>query len=143
MATAEELNIKFPVICLSRDNAISPCEDAARLGRCNALAYFKNRYFEDLLIIDADFAQFRVNKAELFPELGPVQRVIARLINRKLRVRLDMEKIATPNADDAKAKISAWFDREPQFWEETAGVAAWKRRVERAPNMHALTKLFS
>lgn len=60
--TPDEL--AFPVLCLSRDTSISVADDKAALMRCNALAFFKNRYFDNLLVIDSRRGAFRVTDAQ-------------------------------------------------------------------------------
>ena len=70
--TSDPEALRFPVLCLSRDHSISPVDTLDRLRQCNARAFFENRWFDDLLIIDSDASLFRVVSSLLQEAKGMV-----------------------------------------------------------------------
>jgi hypothetical protein len=133
----------FPVLCLSQDGSILVTETPDRLGRCNALAFFKNRYYEGLLLIDSEADRFRVVRAELVPTPSIVSRLVTRVLNRRLEVRVQMEPEGVGTLDDAKGIVNAWLDRSPDFWEASRDIEEWREMIGRAGTARALIALFS
>jgi hypothetical protein len=101
----------FPVLCLSHDNSISVAENLEALGRANALAFFRNRYFNGLIIIDSRAQRFRVVRAEVAPPLSTLARAVVRVLNRRVRVKLHLEAESSMSLDDAKRLVKVWLDR--------------------------------
>ena len=136
----EELS--FPVLCLSRDTSIVVARDADSLGRCNALAFWKNQYFRELLVIDLTGASFTVVDAETETGYSPVARFLARLTNRELRVRLRLRSEGAPSLATAKRRVGEWLDKAPEFWEASAELSEWKARVTACGSMAQLIEVF-
>ncbi|HEU4343107.1 MAG TPA: hypothetical protein VFU31_16260 [Candidatus Binatia bacterium] len=143
MAKAKPAELLFPVLCLSQDSSISVAESAERLHRCNALALFKNRYYDNLLVIDSKADRFRVERAEVVPALSAVGRWTARVLNRKLQVELQLEQEGSGSLDDAKRIVSEWLGRAPDFWEASRDIEEWREMVARAGTVGGLIALFS
>lgn len=135
--------LTFPVLCLSRDSSIAVAETSDRLHRCNALAFFANRYYDGLLVIDSTAARFRVVRAEAAPALSAIGRWIARAVNRRLRVELQLEALGPASLDEARRTVLEWLDRAPDFWEASRDLAEWKRLVAGAGSPRALIALFA
>jgi len=133
----------FPVLCLSHDSSISVADSPERLQRSNALAVFKNRYYDDLIIIDAEANRFRVVRAEVVPPLSAVGRWTARVFNRRLRVELELEEQESGSLEAAQRVVIEWLGRAPDFWEASRDLAEWKALVPRASTVKALVALFS
>jgi len=136
----EELS--FPVLCLSRDTSIIVARDADSLSRCNALAFWVNGYFRELLVIDLTGASFTVVEAETEPGYSPVARFLARLTNRELRVRLRLRCDGTPSLAAAQRLVGEWLDKAPEFWEASAELSEWKARVMACDSMAQLIEVF-
>lgn len=133
----------FPVLCLSRDSSISVAESAERLHRCNALAFFRNRYYDDLVLIDSAARRFRVVRAEVVPPLSTVGRWAARALNRRLLVRVQLEEQGAPSLDEAKRIVIDWLGRAPDFWEASRDIGAWRDLVAGAGTAKSLVTLFA
>src|SRR5688572_21085448 len=98
----------FPALCLSQDGSISVADSAEALRRCNALALFKNRYYEDLIVIDSAANRFRAVSAAPVPTPSPFGRLVARVLNRKMMVDLKWEPQGPTPLDDAKRTVNEW-----------------------------------
>lgn len=133
----------FPVLCLSRDDSISVAESMEALSRANALAFFRSRYFHDLIIVDSRAQRFTVVRAEVDPPLSVLTRAVVRVLNRRLRVKLDLEVKGSMALEDAKKLIKVWLDRAPDFWEAGRDLEDWKQAVDSAPSARQLIALFS
>jgi hypothetical protein len=133
----------FPVLCLSQDSSISVAESPERLHRANALAFFRNRYFEDMIVMDSQARQFRVVGADVVPALSVSGRWTARLLNKSLRVNLRLAPQGPGSLDDAKRIVAGWLDRAPDFWEASRDIGEWKDMVARADTARVLIALFS
>ena len=131
----------FPVLCLSRDSSIAVAETSERLRRCNARAFFKNRYYDGLLIVDATPARFRVVRAEVVPPLSAIGRWTARAVNLRLHVELQLEAQGATSLGEAKRSVVEWLDRAPDLWEASRDLDEWKRLVARAGSAKALIAL--
>lgn len=139
-ATVGEL--AFPVLCLSRDRSIAVAESPERLERCNALAFFRNRYFEDLMVVDSTGRCFRVARAEPVPPLTGLNRTLARALNRRLRVSLALGPAERRSLDEVKALVREWMDRAPDLWEASRDLDEWRAAVAGAATLPALIRLF-
>ena len=133
----------FPVLCLSNDNSISVSENLEELSRANALALFRNRYFDGLIVIDSCVQRFLVVRAEVVPPLSPFARAVVRVLNRRLRVKLHLEVECSMSLDDAKKLVKVWLDRAPDFWEASRDIEEWRRAVDSAATARRLIALFS
>ncbi len=69
-----EAELSYPVICLARDGSIISYFGAESIGRCNAFGYWKNRYFDDLIVIDNQARTWKVVEATLVDEPGAAGR---------------------------------------------------------------------
>ncbi len=138
-----EAELSYPVICLARDGSIISYFGAESIGRCNAFGYWKNRYFDDLIVIDNQARTWKVVEATLVDEPGAAGRFFKRVLNRPLRVRLELRAI-----DDetgimrAKRHLVEWLDRLPEFWEASAGLDAWRTQISRCRTIEELALLF-
>jgi hypothetical protein len=137
-ATANEL--AFPVLCLSHDTSISVAEDAAALTRCNALAFFRNRYFENLLVIDSRGAAFRVTAAVPEP-LSTIRYTALRLTNGAMRATLQLSPEPMTLAEIRKS-VLAWLNLAPEFWEASRDMNDWRAAVGAAHSVNELVSLF-
>jgi hypothetical protein len=135
--------LKYPVLCLSRDNSVSVTASSEHLRRCNATAWFRNRYFEDLRVVDASATPYRVRSAALVVTLSAWRRILVRLLNRRLVVTLELEVLAPPSLAEAKRTVTAWLHRAPDFWEASRDLPEWEHLVSHAPSMEALCSLFA
>jgi hypothetical protein len=136
--TVNELT--FPVLCLSRDSSISVADGKTALTRCNALAFFRNRYFENLLVIDSRAAAFRVTAAAPEP-LSPLRITALRLTNGAMRVTLQLSPEPMTLAE-IRESVLAWLDLAPEFWEESRDMEEWRDVVGAAQSVGDLISLF-
>ena len=134
--------LTFPVLCLSRDTSIVVAQDAARLKRCNALAFWGNHYFRDLRVIDSKGIAYTVVEAEPERAYSLMARLLARLINGELVVRLRLRSEGSPSLATAKHLAREWLDIAPEFWEASADLDDWKARVMACNDMSELIKVF-
>ncbi len=135
--------LTYPVLCLARDGSISVATSADELCRCNALAWFRNRYFDDLRLFDATATPHRVVTALLATPLRGWRLLAARVANRQLLVVLDLERVGSPSLADAQATAIEWLRRAPDFWQESYELPEWERFVSEARTMEALCAVFS
>ena len=134
--------LAYPVLCLARDNSICAVRSADDLRTCNAVAYWGNRYFHDLQILDAVGAPYTVVRSETERRFTPLRRAVARLLNQTLRVTLELRSEGPPSLSSAKARVAAWLERAPEFWEESDDLENWKRRIAECRDMRQLVDLF-
>ena len=135
--------LSFPILCLSRDTSISVAAAPERLTRCNAVAFFKNRYFDDVVILNANAEQFRVVQAEPHPRLTGARRWFTRVFNRSIVVNLQLRREGAPSIDRAKQQVIAWLDKAPDFWEESRDLSEWKLMINDATDIRQVVQLFS
>lgn len=135
--------LSYPVLCLSRDTSISVAETEERLEQCNARAFFTNRYFDDLILLDANAQVFMVVASQPAQPLTGVSLWWARIRNAKFAVRLQLEKTAPASLEAAKERVVIWLEKSPEFWEASRDLDEWKRLVRNARDMRQLVALFA
>lgn len=135
--------LAFPVLCLARDTSIVVAQSADHIRRCNAVAFFKNRYFDELIVFDSSGAQYRVVKATLAEPVTGVKRLLVRAFNGRLTVDLRLQREAAASLETAKDRVVAWIRKDPDFWEASRELSEWERMVKTAPDMRQLITLFS
>ena len=135
--------LSFPVLCLSRDTSILVIAGPEQLQRCNALAFFKTRYFDDLLIFDSSCAHYRVVRCELVTPLTGIRKWLIRALNRPLTVELTLQTERQASLSTAKEHVLVWLKKAPGFWQESRDMADWERLVKAAPDMRRLIQLFA
>jgi len=116
MPRVEPHDLSFPVLCLARDASIVVAASLEDLCRCNALAFWGNQYYRDLRIFDSTGASYAVAGAEPERSFSAGRRFLARVFNRRLAVRLQIEAQGPPSLEAAKQRTSEWLDRAPEFW---------------------------
>jgi len=134
--------LEYPALCCSRDNSVVAVESAGALCSCNARAWFRNRYFDDLLLFDARATPYRVVEAELASPLGRWKRLLARLLNRRLVVVLELERLGEPSLSQAKQTAIQWLHRAPDFWEPSYDLPEWEHLISNAQAMESLCAAF-
>jgi len=95
--------LRYPVLKLSRDTSVSPARNAQEMTRCTAHAFFHNRYFEDMLVIDSEARHFRVVSAETIPALSGIRLWIARFLDKILIAKLALKLEREPSLDEGEA----------------------------------------
>ena len=135
--------LRYPVLKLSRDTSVSPARNTQEMTRCTAHAFFHNRYFEDMLVIDSEARHFRVVSAETIPALSGIRRWIARFLNKILIAKLALKLEREPSLDEAKRQVGLWMDRSPDSWEASEDLDEWKRCVTSAKTARDLIKIFA
>jgi len=136
-------HLAYPVLCLSHDTSIVVAACREELERCNAYAFFRNRYFEDLLVLDATARQFKVVSSRPHPPLSGLSLWLTRVRNTKLAVRLELKESAAASLDASKHQVTEWLDKDPEFWEASRDLGEWKRLVNDSRTMHQLIALFT
>ncbi len=135
--------LQFPVLALAQDGSIVPVDSLATLRQCNATAFWRNHYYDGMVIIDADEKTWHVTQALPILPAGTVGRAMARLVNGKVQVHLVLEPDTGPDGlAMAKSRVSRWMDRDGDFWEASTDLDEWKARVNACPTMHVLVELF-
>ncbi len=134
--------LSFPVLCLSQDSSITVAAEAEELRSCNALALWARGYYRDLVVFDSTGLRFRVVQADSEREYSALGRFFARLINRKLRVKLLLESDGRVRLEEVKREVSEWLDRAPDFWEESDELDHWRKRISKCHRMEELMALF-
>ena len=134
--------LAFPVLCLSHDSSIVVAEDAYHFSRCNALAFWGNHYFRDLRVIDSKGIAYTVIEADPERAHSLMARLLARLTNRELVVRLRLRSDGAPSLATAKQLAREWLDRAPEFWEASTDLDDWRARVMACGDVSELIKVF-
>ena len=132
--------LAFPVLCLARDSSITVADCRTALTRCNALAFFKNRYFDNLLVIDSRGATFRVTPAD-YKQLSTVGHVVLCLTNGQMDVNLQLSPQRMSFAE-VQESVLAWLDLAPEFWEASRDIKEWRDAVREAQSVSDLILLF-
>ena len=136
MTRPEDLH--YPVLCFGRDDSVSIARSAAELRSCNSVAWFRNRYFDELRLFDAFATPYRVRSARLAAPLAGWRGLLARALNSRLVADLELEPLGQASLAEAKATAIRWLHRRPEFWEASDDLAQWERRVSEAASMDAL-----
>lgn len=134
--------MKFPVLCLAREGSICSALDANDLCSCNTMALFKNRYFEGLSIFDAAGHHFIVRSAVPVSPLSGLSLLFARLVNKRLKVRIEIESTAAVSLNRVKESMVQWLHKQPEFWEASRDLRDWERAVTKASGVPSLAALF-
>ena len=146
MTTREECLVdrpSFPCLCLARDTSIIAVESPDKLCRCSALAFFKSRYYEDLIVFDSSAVEYRVATAALAEPLTGMKKWFVRAFNARLTVQLCFRREAAASLDAAKDRVLAWLRKDPDFWEAGREMSEWESMVKTAPDMGRLITLFA
>ncbi len=138
----EPKDLTFPVLCLSRDFSVVPARDPEGLCRCNALAFWRNQYYQDLQIFDSTGSAYTVVEAQLRHPMPSARRFLARLINQSLSVELRLRAEGPSSLAEAKERVSEWLDKAPEFWEAADDLDEWKRRILACETMADLIAVF-
>lgn len=136
-------DLRYPVICFARDDAISVVNSPGELHSCNAVAWFRNRYFEDLRVIDAVATPFRVQSATLARPLYDWRRILARTTNKNLLIVRDLESLGEASLAEAKQTAIEWLQRAPEFGESAFALPEWERLISQASSTEILCDVFS
>lgn len=132
--------LTFPV--LSQDSSIAVADRPETLRSCNAVALLKNRYYENLVIIDSGGNRYRIVDVKVVPPLSTLSRWSARILNSRLQVELEIESLGPGSLEDAKRIVSEWLDRAPDFWEASREITEWRRLIARANSAKELIAIF-
>lgn len=134
----------YPVLALSRDGSITPVERPEHLGRCNARAFWRNGYYDRLILIDSAWNIWRATGAELSMPLGLIRRAVARVTNARLDVivALELEESAV-EPDMARDLVGDWLETNTVFWEASADLEEWRASIESCSTLEELATLFS
>jgi len=135
-------SLDYPALCFSRDRSLVVARDASDLTRCNAVAFWKNRYFEDLLIVDAAGRRFRVESAQPDPEVGAMDQYVARLLNRRFRVNLRLRPEGRMALIEIKRTAIEWIEKAPDFWSASRELSEWSRQITSCRSVVGLARLF-
>ena len=141
MILAERLD--YPVLCFAHDHSVSVASTPEDLQTCNALAWYRNRYFEDLRVFDAVATPYRVGTVDLARPLHGWRRLVARARNQELEVVLQLEKLGEPSLDAAQEMASDCIHRAPEFWEAAYELHDLESRLRDCSDMEALCALFA
>jgi hypothetical protein len=136
-------SLPYPVLCLAHDNSVSVAQTPTELQSCNAVAWFRNRYFADLRLFDADGSSYRVSSAELTEPLHGWRCIVARAFNQNLVVVIEVESLGNRSLEAAKAATIEWVRRAPEFWEAAYDLPELEALVQRSPDMEALCAVFA
>lgn len=134
--------MKFPALCLAREGSICTVLDANDLCSCNTMSLFKNRYFEGLNIFDATGHHFIVRSAEPATPLSGLSLLLARLVNKRLKVRLEIESTEAVSMNRVKESTVQWLHKQPEFWEASRDMRDWEVAVAKASGVPELAALF-
>ena len=133
----------YPVLMMSRDGSIVPCDRADTLGRCNAIALWRNRYFSDMTIIDSGARFWRVSGVTVLEPAGRLGQILARLTNGSLVVDVQLKpRTGESGMEAVREMIASLLDHDPDFWEASADLQEWKSSVRVAKTMSELMTLF-
>jgi hypothetical protein len=133
----------YPVLALGRDGSIVPYENAVELTSCNAIGYWRNRYYEDLRVYDSAARAWRADAATLTEPAGAFAQVLVRAANGRLRVTVTWRR--EPDRDgmeNARMETEAWLYRDRDFWESAAELGEWVRGVRESATMKRLISTF-
>lgn len=133
----------FPVLSLSRDGSIVPYDDEESLTSCNARAFWRNRYYDDMLVFDADSRAWRVREVSVLSPPDGLARTFARLTNGPLRVTLTWSREPDRDGmDHARTQTEAWLKRDETFWEASADLQDWIGRVRGSTTIEEMLSIF-
>jgi hypothetical protein len=132
----------FPVLCLARDTSITVAMTGEELDECNARAFFINRYFEDLVILDSNAHRYRVARAVTAERMSTVRTFLVRAFNRRLIVDLDLRREEDGSVALAKKLVLEWVRKAPDHWESSRDLPEWESMIGEAPDMGTLIGLF-
>lgn len=92
MSLLKHHDLDFPVLWLSRDASVVVAPDLETPCQCNALAFWGNEYYRDLPVFDDSAALYTVVAAEPERRFSAGARILARLLNQKFAVRLQLRR---------------------------------------------------
>ena len=136
-------SLPYPVLCLARDNSVSVAWTPKELQACNAVAWFRNRYFDELRLFDARGGSYRVSSAELAEPMRAWRSIVVRILNQDLAVVLEVESLRGPSLEAAKQATIEWIYRAPEFWEAAYDLTELEALVQQSPDMEALCAIFA
>ena len=67
---------------------------------------------------------------------------MARLLNRRLVVVLELEQLGEPSLSRAKQTAIQWLHRAPDFWEASYDLSEWEHLISNAPAMESVCAAF-
>lgn len=134
-------NLDYPVICFAQDTSVVVARDVIDITRCNATAFWKNRYFENLLVVDAAGRAFRVESAHPDPDVSFADQFVARFLNRRFRVSFRLNPEGRMSLAEIKRTLIAWIEKAPHQWTESRDVGEWKRVIASSRSVVGLARL--
>jgi hypothetical protein len=143
MEDVDATRLRYPILCLSQDSSITVARNGQEFCRCNALALWGNNYYRRMYVFDTEATPYLVTSAAPVPPFSVIGRFLARLFNRRIQVRITLERTGDASLDDAKQRATEWLDRSPEFWEASADISEWKNHIAKAPDMEVLMSLFA
>ncbi len=136
------VQLAYPVLCLATDGSIVLVRHPEEMGRCNAVAYWRNRYHEGLTVIDADATRWTVEQSRLVAPASWLGRSAARLFNGRLKVDLDFVREGASDLEEVIRIVEQWLELDPDFWEAVEDRDAWKVRVRACESVEELVGMF-
>lgn len=135
-------SLSFPVLCFARDHSITVADSPEHLQSCNALAWYRNRYYQDMKLVDHSATPYRVVDARLAMPLAGWRRSWARVRNQRLTVALQLARGGDASLEAARQTAIEWVRRDPTFWEAAGDLAELEDRIRRSPDMTVLCQIF-
>ena len=136
-------SLSYPVLCFARDHSVTVAESPVQVQACNALAWFRNHYYDGMELFDQTATPYRVVSARLASPLTGWRRWWARFRNQSLTAVLEVERAGDASLEAARQMAIEWIRMDPQFWEAAGSLPELEDRIRRCRDMSALCKVFA
>jgi hypothetical protein len=135
--------IVYPVLCLGRGRAVAVAHSSNDLMRCPARDLLVDRFYDDMIVVDAASDVFRVKTARTRERMSLVGRIAARLRNPDVAVELELAPEGEEGLSDIRQRVarSVVGDGGPVKLHEATGQL--RETLERIRDSRSLSELIS
>jgi hypothetical protein len=136
-------SIVYPVLCLGRGRAVAVAHSGDDLTRCPARDLFVDRFYDDMIVVDAASDVFRVKTARTRERMNLVRRIAARLRNPNVTVDLELASEGEEGLSEIRQRVarSVVGDDGPVKLHEATGEL--RETLERIRDSRSLSELIS
>lgn len=135
-------DLTYPTLCLSGQAGLTVAEHPDSLERCRAGLFWKARFYEGLLVVDATGSAYEVAQAEVRRPGSPLARRVARLLDLSLSIQVTLRFVGQALFDELRERVLAEIDDDPETLEEMTGrdVFWWRAALARCTTARELVQ---
>ncbi len=138
-------DLQYPVLCVPRALGPHLVRDPADLQSCEAVLFWRARFYEGLRLIDANGEAYEVVGAEVRKPASSIAQRLARLLGLRIVVDVRARHIGPASLAEVAGAVERAIDDDAETFEEFSGrsVLWWQSELTRCPTVAELMRALS